>query len=208
MPLPEHNMFFGINLSEEQREYADSIFDHTLTITDSISGSGKTTVAVGCAKILQKKLYYVFAPVQEKELGFTPGDVEEKVEKYLSPLYDALEEIGETPEKVIFTKKEFRPHAWVYPVPHTFLRGCNFKDAVVILEEVQNMTEHEIRKILTRCHDSCTVIMIGHQKQTDIPLHKSGFPKYKEAAKGQWFAKIVTLTKDYRGNLARWADNV
>lgn len=208
MPIPNDNMFYGLTLSDEQKAYADSIFDYNLTITDSISGSGKTTIAVGAAKILKKPLYYFFSPVQEGVFGFTPGDLEEKEAKYLLPLTDALRQIGENPEKVIFNKREFRAHAWVHATSHVFWRGGNIKDATVILDETQNWTKHEIKKVLTRCHDNCKVIMIGHRFQMDIPEAQSGFLAYQEHAKNKDFANQVNLTKDYRGVLARWADSL
>lgn len=209
MPLPQSaELFFGKNLTDEQKAYADSIFDYKLTITDSISGSGKTTIAVGCAKILKKPLYYFFAPIQEDVYGFTPGDLEDKEAKYLLPLTDALREINEIPDKAIFSKKEFRPHAWVHASSHAFWRGGNIKDSTVIIDEAQNWTQHELKKILTRCHDTCTVILVGHQGQTDIPLDKSGFSSYLEHAKTAYFANQVNLTYDFRGKLARWADSI
>jgi predicted ribonuclease YlaK len=209
MPMPKSaELFYGLGLSDEQKAYADSIFDYTLTITDSISGSGKTTVAVGCAKILQKPLYYFIPPVQEKVFGYTPGDDEDKLAKYLLPLYDALKEINEDPSKAIINKKEFRIHAWVHATSYAFWRGGNIKDSTVIIDEAQNWTAHELKKVLTRCHDNCKVIMIGHQGQIDIPKALSGFSSYIAHAKGQTFANQVNLTKDFRGELARWADSL
>jgi predicted ribonuclease YlaK len=209
MGLPQSaELFYGLNLSDEQKAYADSIFNYNLTITDSISGSGKTTIAVGCAKILKQPLYYFFSPVQEGVFGFTPGDEEEKQAKYLIPLTDALRKIGETPDKAIFSKKEFRPHAWVHATSWAFWRGGNIEKATVIIDESQNWTKHQLKMILTRCHDTCKVIMIGHQGQMDIPEHLSGFSSYIEHAKPKDFANQVDLTKDFRGVLARWADSI
>lgn len=209
MPMPNTaELFFGLPLSEEQKAYADSIFDYPLTITDSISGSGKTTIAVGCAKIMKKPLYYVFFPVQEDVHGYLPGDLEDKTEHYLVPLRDALTEIGENPDKVIFSKKEFRPHAWVYAVPHTFLRGSNIKNATVIIDESQNGTKPQLKKILTRCHATNKIVMVGHRGQIDIQPEKSGFIEYQDHAKGYHFVNQVNLTKDFRGELARWADSI
>lgn len=207
MPMPD-TLFYGMTLTEEQKEYGDSIFNNQLTITDSMSGSGKTTVAVGSAKLLNRPLYYFFAPVQEEVYGYTPGDLEDKESKYLIPLMDALRKINEIPEKAIFSKKEFRPHAWVHATSHVFWRGGNIENAVVIIDEAQNWTKHELKKILTRCHDSTKVIMVGHRGQIDIKTEHSGFSSYIEHAKGQRFAKQVNLTKDFRGNMARWADSI
>jgi predicted ribonuclease YlaK len=209
MPLPQTaELFFGMTLSDEQKAYADSIFDYNLTITDSISGSGKTTIAVGCAKILKKPMYYFFSPVQENVFGYTPGDEEEKQSKYLIPLTDALKKIGEKPDQVIFSKKEFRPHAWVHATSWAFWRGGNIQDATVIIDESQNWTKHQLKMILTRCHDNVKIILIGHQGQTDISLDLSGFLAYIEHAKPKDFANQVNLTHDFRGVVARWADSL
>lgn len=209
MGIPQSaELFYGLTLDEKQKEYADSIFENKLTITDSKSGTGKTTIAVGCAKIIGKPLYYFFAPVQEKVFGYTPGDEEEKQSKYLIPLYDALNEIGEMPEKAIHSKKDMRPNAWVHATSYAFWRGGNLKDSTIILDECQNWSKHELKKILTRCHDTCTVIMLGHNGQMDISESLSGFQDYIEHSALAPFAKTVTLDHDYRGNLARWADSL
>lgn len=210
MPLPRSaELFFNINLTEEQKEYADSIFDNILTICNAKAGTGKTTVAVGAAKILNQPLYYIFSCAEEKTIGFTTGDKEEKESKYLTPLLDALDKIGEVPEKVMFSKKEFRPHAWVHATSHTFLRGANLENATVIIDESQNFTRAELRKTLTRIHDSCTVILIGHDKQCDLPNPKhSGFVPYINLFKDKDYAKVVELTKNFRGRLARDADQI
>ena len=183
-----------------------------LTVTDSISGSGKTTIAVAVAKLLheqqRKDLYYFFAPVQEDAFGFTPGDLEDKENKYLIPLRDALRKVKSDPDKEIYSTKETKPRAWVHATSHVFWRGGNIENAVVFIDEAQNWTEHELRKVLTRCHDNCHVIISGHQKQCDIEQSKSGFPKYKAEAEKADFASVLQLTKDFRGRLARWADNV
>jgi phosphate starvation-inducible PhoH-like protein len=167
MPIPSSaELFFGINLSEEQRNFANAIWDNQLTIIDAPAGTGKTTVAVGVAKLLNKPMNYVFAPVQEGVLGFLPGDLKEKTNVYLQPLYDALEEIHESPKNAIFDDRlapVLNRDAWVNALPHVFLRGSNFKFGVTtIIDEAQNFTLGELRKILTRVKDG-KVIMIGNE---------------------------------------------
>src|SRR5690554_3261877 len=97
-------MLFGLRktLTEEQEKYINSIFDNQLTIVNARSGSGKTTLAVACAKLLGLDLNYVFSPVAERKLGYSPGTIEEKEIKYIQPLKDALLTIGEPPDKVIY----------------------------------------------------------------------------------------------------------
>ena len=224
MPLPAYaELFYGLNLTEEQRAYADAIFDKQLVFVNARSGSGKTTIAVGCAKILHEEakrkgnpngrpLVYIFSPVEEKKMGYRPGNQQEKELEYLQPLKDALLEIGENPEQVIFSPEAMQnkrnlDNVWVYAKSHVFARGTNIKDSTVIIAEAQNFTRGELKKVLTRIHDSCTVIVEGHDGQCDLPdPKKSGFVPYMEWFKNEPYVAICKLTKNFRGRLAQKAD--
>jgi predicted ribonuclease YlaK len=217
MPLPKHNLLFGFEpkLTDEQRTYVNSIFDNQLTIVNAKSGTGKTTLAVACAKIIGKDLVYIFSPVQEKTLGFRPGSTKEKEHDYLIPLIDALHEINEDPNKAIYNEETMNSEAlkrrefWVFPMSHTFARGMNLKNKTVIIDETQNFTRGELKKVLTRIHDSCTVIMIGHDGQCDLPdPKKSGFVPYMEHFRNQPYANVCELSKNFRGHLAQHADEL
>lgn len=214
------DLFFGLRerMTQEQLEYEASIMDDDiiLTICNARAGSGKTTVAVGCAKLLVSKglysgLTYIFAPVEEKTLGYTTGDAFEKESKYHQPLRDALLEINEFPDKAIVNPTDMlgqkkNTDAWVFACSHTFLRGTNIKNRVVIIDEAQNFTKPELRKVLTRIHDNCKVILIGSSVQSDIK--HSGFLEYIEHAKQFEKANVCNLTKSFRGELSEWADNI
>jgi len=224
MPLPVNNLLFGFEpkLTSEQREYVDSIFDSQLTIVNAKAGTGKTTLAVACAKIIGKPLTYVFSPVQESSMGFRPGTQSEKESIYHQPLIDALLEINENPSQCIFNEeflvnesikkkvniKAIMDSIWCYPKSHLFLRGTNLKDTTIIIDECQNFSVNELKKILTRVHESCKVIMIGHSLQMDIPPSKSGFVSYMEHFRNQPYCKVISLTKNFRGELASWADTL
>jgi phosphate starvation-inducible protein PhoH len=215
MPLPKNNLLFGFEpkLTDEQREYVNSIFDNQLSIVNAKSGSGKTTLAVACAKIIGKPLIYIFSPVEEKAMGYRPGTQQEKEKEYLTPLKDALLEIGEIPDKVIYDPDNLDAmkagHVWVYPMSHTFARGINLKDKTVILAESQNYSRGDMKKILTRIHDSCTVVIEGHTGQCDLPdPRKSGFAPYIEHFRGESYAKVVELTVNFRGRLSQHADRL
>ena len=101
--------FFGLTLTEEQEAMRAAIMNHPknlITIVPSRSGSGKTTVALGCAKLLVETgrfecLRYVFSTPFENKLGFMPGTTAEKEFRYLAPLMGALRTIKETPESAI-----------------------------------------------------------------------------------------------------------
>lgn len=168
-----------------RKEYVDWIFDNQLTIVNTRSGTGKTTLAVACAKIIGKDLLYTFFLVEENSLGFTPGDIEMKESKYFQPLKDALLEIGEQPDKVIVSEDNIENvkngNTWIETKSHVFARGTNIKNKTVIIDEAQNFTKSELRKLLTRIHDDCKVIMIGHTDQIDLDRPQdSGFAPYIE----------------------------
>ncbi|MED4883888.1 PhoH family protein [Bacillus smithii] len=216
MPLPKDNLFFGYanKLTKEQKEYVDSIFDNQFTIVNAKAGTGKTTLAVMAAKVLQRELIYVFSPVEEKSLGYTPGTVEEKEEKYIVPLKDALLEMNEDPSKAIISEEKIdnlkNGNAWVKAMSHVFARGTNIKgNKILIIDEAQNFTRGELKKILTRVHDEVKVVMIGHDGQIDLKdPKKSGFIPYLEHFKNEPYAKVCTLTKNFRGHLANHADEL
>ncbi|MFS1518516.1 PhoH family protein [Bacillus sp. SCS-151] len=216
MPLPKDNLFFGYSdkLTNEQKEYVDSIIDNQLTIVNAKAGTGKTTLAVMAAKFLQRELVYIFSPVQEQVLGFTPGTVEKKEAKYIVPIIDALLEMNEDPERSVVTEENIdnvkNGNAWVQAISHTFARGTNIKgNKLVILDETQNFTRGELKKVLTRIHNDVKVVMIGHDGQCDLKdPKKSGFIPYLKHFKNEPYAKIRNLTVNFRGKLAQHADEL
>lgn len=214
MPLPTDSLFFGYGpkLTDEQRIYVDSIFDNKVTIVNAKAGTGKTTLAVAAARMLSKPLYYTFGTVEEDALGFTPGDVEEKEAKYITPLTDALREIREDPRLAI--KRESNPdfinaEAWVTAKSHVFMRGTNIKGATLIIDEAQNMTRGQLKKVLTRVHSDVTVIMIGHVGQNDLDdSATSGFAPYLDHFRDEPYAKVCELTVNFRGEISQHADKL
>ena len=215
MPLPNGNLLFGFEpkLTDEQRRYVDSIFDNQLTIVNAKAGTGKTTLAVACAAVIGKPLTYIFTPVAERSMGFRPGSQSEKEAEYIEPLKDALLEIDENPSKVIYDEENVdnlkAGNVWVYPKSHVFARGTNIKGHTVIIDEAQNFTRGELKKVLTRLHDDCTVIMIGHDGQNDLPnASTSGFLPYLSHFKGEPYVGVHELTINFRGKLATHADSL
>lgn len=209
--------FFGFapRLTGEQEVYLDSIYDNKITFVNAKSGSGKTTVAVGAAKLLNQPLVYIFSPVEEDKMGFRPGDQREKEAEYLQPLKDALLEINENPEQAIFDPdvtekaKNGVDNSWVFPMSHIFARGTNIKNCTVIITEAQNFTRGELKKILTRIHDTCTVIVEGHDGQCDLDdPRKSGFLPYMNHFSEESYVDLVELKTNFRGEISRKADEL
>lgn len=216
----EDNMFFGLNLTDEQKEFRDAIYsgDYDIIFCNSKAGSGKTLISVATANLLVSSgkfdgLTYIFSGVEERNFGYRPGTQEEKEREYLQPLFDALIDINEQPEKALIptntndTKKKCV--GWVETYSHTFTRGINIKNKVVIIDEAQNWTTEQLKKILTRCHVDCRIIVIGHTGQIDLPIkEQSGFQRYIEHFNNKERAKICTLTTNFRGWVAQWADEL
>lgn len=219
MPRPKDNLFFGLKLTDEQEVYVDSIFDNLMTIVDAKAGTGKTTIAIAAARLLiadernnLNGLLYTFNPVEEGTMGYTDGGVEKKESKYISPLLDALSAINEDPRFALYRETNndlINDRTWVEAKSHVFLRGTNIINKVVVIDESQNFSKGDLKKLLTRIHDNCVVIMIGHDGQIDLKQpDKSGFRPYLEHFKDEDYVKVCTLTHNWRGKLANHADDL
>jgi phosphate starvation-inducible protein PhoH len=201
MPIP--NYLFGKELTPEQKEIIRATGTHKVIFINANAGTGKTWLVTAIAKTLNRKMHYIFAPVLQDTLGLLPGTIKEKEEPFLRPLKDALISMNEIPE--ISLSEE----GWVQASSHTYWRGGNIEEDVVVIDEAQNMTKHELKKILTRCHDSCLVFVIGHSEQIDLKNpSKSGFEPYLVHTESTNLATICTLTKNFRGKISTWADSI
>ena len=208
--LPKDNLFFGLgpSLTDEQRNFINQGLEKDIVFCNSCPGSGKTTLAVAIGRYLvdmklAKGVIYIFSPVQEKRMGYRPGNQKEKDEAYLLPVKDAISKIGYQPDEL------FKDFGWIRAESHTFMRGANLEDHVVIIDEAQNCTKDELRKTLTRIHTSCKTFVIGHSGQIDLPKKSmSGFKPYIKHFAGQEKAAVVQLTHDFRGWLSKHADAI
>ena len=216
----EDHPFYGMVLNEEQKEFAEAIWnpENLIVFCDSKAGTGKTTIAVGVANMLvQYGLYdgivYIAAPVQEEKLGYMPGDLQEKVSLYFDPLYQALLKLDINPNTTINQldiDNQKNGTGYIDAITHVFLRGQNFENKVIICEESQNLYCDELKKVLTRIHDNCKTIVIGHTGQCDLYHYpeRSGFAPYIKHFKDEPYAQACTLTKNYRGKVSTHADEL
>ena len=214
--LPK-NAFYGMILDEEQVAFVEAIKDlnKTIVFCDAPAGTGKTTLAMGAANILvQDKrnelegIVYIVSPYGEQKQGYLPGSITEKSEVYYEPAYQAMIEVGMNPNATVYSESMVsrkKGEAFVKMLTHTYLRGTNLQNKVVILDEAQNYTVAELKKVLTRIHDTCKVIVIGHTGQIDI-RGGSGFQKYLEHFEGQEKCAVCKLTTNHRGWLSTYAD--
>ncbi len=156
--------------TDGQARYVRAMRDHDLTICVGPAGTGKTFLAVGMAVSMLrqsavKKIVLVRPAVEAGErLGFLPGDIAAKVNPYLRPLFDALNDMME-PEQV----KRYMENDIIEIVPLAFMRGRTLNQAVIILDEGQNTTIPQMKMFLTRMGGGSKIIVTGDVTQVDLP---------------------------------------
>ena len=162
------------------------------------AGSGKTYTAVALAvKALKEKRVrkiILTRPAVEagENLGFLPGDLKEKLDPYLQPLYDALRDMIPTSKLT-----EYLEDKVIQIAPLGFMRGRTLDNAFVILDEAQNTTEAQLKMFLTRMGKSAKFIVTGDITQVDLPKHqKSGLKLALDLFKNQKDISIVNLNED------------
>ena len=208
---------YEFDLDADQEVFVGHIMspDKTIIFCNAKAGTGKTTLALGAANILvQDKrndyngIVYIVSPYGEQKQGFLRGDLKEKSEVYFEPAYQAMIEVGMNPNSDIMQESmvsKKRGDGFVKCITHTFLRGPNMQNKIVIIDEAQNFTVPELKKTLTRLHDTCKAIVIGHTGQIDI-TGKSGFARYIEHFRDQDRCAVCELTVNHRGWLSTHAD--
>ena len=153
-----------------QRNYLQSIMRHAINFGVGPAGTGKTYLAVACAvAALQKdqvqRIVLVRPAVEAGErLGFLPGDMAQKVDPYLRPLYDALYEMQGIERVATLIERNV-----IEVAPLAFMRGRTLNDAFVILDEAQNTTREQMKMFLTRIGFGSTAVVTGDITQIDLP---------------------------------------
>jgi len=156
--------------SEKQKNYVRALKESDIVISAGPAGTGKTflAVAVGLTMLLEKKIERIILsrPAVEagERLGFLPGDMREKVDPYLRPLYDSLYDLldfEKIQKKIEIGDIEIAPLA--------FMRGRTLKNSFAILDEAQNATDTQIKMFLTRIGENSKIVINGDPSQIDLP---------------------------------------
>ena len=211
--------FYGLQLDEQQQAFRDAIWnkDKLIVFCNAKAGTGKTLIATATANLLYEYgrsngIVYIASPTQEQKQGYLKGTIEEKSEPYFEPFYEALTKIGVNRNTAFHdgAVNEKYQSAYIECLTHTFLRGTNFENKVVIIDEAQNFYFDELKKVLTRVHDSCKIIVIGHDGQNDLLSNpeRSGFVPYMEWFDGDERTAVCHLEKNYRGWISQHADDL
>jgi len=171
--------------SKKQKEYVKALKNSQIIMSLGPAGTGKTflAVAVGLTMLLEKKVQRIILsrPAVEagERLGFLPGDMKEKIDPYLRPLYDSLNDLI---DYNIIQKKIESGEIEIAPI--AFMRGRTLKNSFAILDEAQNATETQIKMFLTRIGENSKLVVNGDPSQIDLPnKNQSGLIKSQQILK-------------------------
>ncbi|AOI97053.1 MULTISPECIES: PhoH family protein [Burkholderia] len=185
-----------------QREYLKQILSHDVTFGIGPAGTGKTYLAVACAVDAlerdQVKRIVLTRPAVEagERLGFLPGDLAQKVDPYLRPLYDALYDLlGFDKTAKMFERQ------MIEIAPLAYMRGRTLNHAFIILDEAQNTTPEQMKMFLTRIGFGSKAVVTGDTSQVDLPRgHKSGLVEAQQVLGG---VRGIALTRFTSADVVR-----
>lgn len=196
---PKTPIKFNVQLNEEQKQAKSLILDNPITLIKGMAGSGKTLVATQCALDMfftkqVEKIVITRPTVSKEEIGFLPGDIREKMDPWLAPIYHNL--------YMLYSKEKIDKHIEagdIEIVPFAFMRGRTFVDAFVIIDEAQNVTHTQMETVIGRLGKNSKMVICGDVAQIDLKDKKesglSFLNRVEEQVKG---FKIITLEQNHR----------
>ena len=197
---PKGPIKFKLQLNEEQKVAKSEALNSTVTVLKGKAGSGKSLLAANIAldllfrKEIEKIIITRPTVVAGEDIGFLPGDINDKLAPFTAPVYENMHRLYDKTkiEKCI-------EEGLIEIVPISFMRGRNFTDCLVVVDESQNLTDTQTELILTRICNGSRVIFCGDNAQIDLKYKKdSGFDfmcKHMSSIEG---FKLVTLKQNHR----------
>jgi phosphate starvation-inducible protein PhoH and related proteins len=165
---PKRPIKFNVQLNEEQKEAKAKIISAPITVIKGMAGSGKTLVATQVAldMLFTKKVDKIIITrptVSKEDIGFLPGDIREKMDPWLAPIYHNLH--------MLYSKDKIQKlldDGIIEIVPFAFLRGRTFVDAFVIVDEAQNVTHSQMETVIGRLGKGSKMVICGDMAQIDL----------------------------------------
>jgi phosphate starvation-inducible PhoH-like protein len=196
---PKNPIKFKIQLNEEQKEAKSKILDNTITLLSGAAGSGKTLLAcqIGLERLFMREVEKVIITrptVSKEEIGFLPGDLREKMDPWVQPIYQNM--------YLLYDKEKVEKcinDGQIEIVPVSFMRGRTFVNSVVIVDEAQNVTHEQMEMIVTRIGKGSKMIICGDDAQVDLKQKRdSGFKFLYAAAKKIKNLCAISLKQNHR----------
>jgi len=197
---PKGPIKFNISLNEEQKVAKSQILSDTVTVLRGKAGSGKSLLAANVAldllfnRDIEKIIITRPTVVAGQDIGFLPGDVNEKLAPFTAPVYENMHRLynKEKIEKCIADGE-------IEIVPVSFMRGRNFTNCLVVVDEAQNLTDNQTELLLTRICSGSKMIFCGDSAQIDLRDKKtSGFDVICKHMKEVPGFNVITLEKNHR----------
>jgi phosphate starvation-inducible protein PhoH and related proteins len=196
---PKNPIKFKIELNPEQKEAKSKILHNTVTLLAGSAGSGKTLLAcqIALEKLFMKecdKIIITRPTVSKEEIGFLPGDLREKMDPWVQPIYQNMYMLY---DKVKI--EQLITGGQIEIVPVSFMRGRTFVDSFVIVDEAQNVTHEQMEMIVTRLGLRSKMIICGDDHQVDLKQKRdSGFRFLYTAAKKIKNLEAISLKTNHR----------
>jgi len=196
---PKNPIKFKIELNQEQKEAKSKILENTVTLLAGSAGSGKTLLAcqIALEKLFMKeveKIIITRPTVSKEEIGFLPGDLREKMDPWVQPIYQNM--------YMLYDRVKIEKHIEegdIEIVPISFMRGRTLQDSVVIVDEAQNVTHEQMEMIVTRLGLRSKMIICGDDNQVDLKNKRdSGFRFLYTAAKKIKNLAAISLKTNHR----------
>ena len=200
--IPKNPIKFKLQLNEEQKEAKAVILQNTITLLAGGAGSGKTLLACNVALdgLLRRqydKIIITRPTVSKEEIGFLPGDLREKMDPWVQPIYQNFFALYDKVkiEKLIEDGK-------IEIVPVSFMRGRTFLESMIIVDEAQNVTHEQMEMIVSRIGLRSKMMICGDQHQTDLKKKsESGFKFLYTAARKIKNLEGITLHSNHRDSI-------
>ena len=196
---PKGKVKFDINLSDEQKEIKSNIIEHPYNFVLGRAGSGKTLLAVQIAldafftrKV--NKIIIARPTISNEENGFIPGPIEDKLEPWLVPIRSNMRKVYNKP--AILEKLESDNSIELVPLTH--FRGRTFENAVIIVDEFQNLTKAQLGMALGRLGKESTMILTGDKKQIDLKCTRESAVHHIDKLNNSNFVYSAELTENHR----------
>ena len=170
---PKNPIKFNVSLNPEQKQAKSIIYDNTVSVLTGAAGSGKTLVACQAAldllfnKEIEKIIVARPVVTAKEDIGFLPGGLKDKLDPFIAPIYDNMYRLYNK-EKI---DKEFA-EGRIEIIPFAFMRGRNFSNSFIILDEAQNITDSQMELAITRLCEGSKMCIVGDVGQIDLKFKK------------------------------------